>query len=128
MKRTICSLAALSLFTFSAQTSQAVVGDLFNLTAPGSMSSDITYAHVTVRKSDGSIWTKQIDPTLGIWYTQSQPSGGTTSGPQMATQDGNTYWIVRGPAPGQIWERHTTGTGMTKLGAHLRDAARRDDD
>jgi hypothetical protein len=113
MKRTILAAAAALFLVASAEQAQAFVGDQWNLNAPGSVSYSASYVQVAARKSDGSIWRKQIDPTVGSWQSigciQAGSICGTSSGPVIGTFGVNTYYIARGPYPtdpGNIWERH----------------------
>jgi hypothetical protein len=123
MTRATLSWATALLLTAVTHRAQAFVGDQWNLNAPGSLGWSATYSEVAARKSDGSIWVKQTNPTVGSWSSLGNPSGGTSSGPQIGTfhnyslgQD-QTYYVVRGPYPsdpGNIWERHyTSNTGWS---------------
>jgi hypothetical protein len=113
MCRTICSLVS-TAFLFLAMGDAHATGDVMNLLAPASISTGSVYTFIYVRKADGSIWQKQINPTLGPWTSKGNPTGGTSSGPQVA-QFTNFFtgvvtrrYYVRGPFPsdpGNILEK-----------------------
>ena len=114
MKRVISGILGAALVVLMAPQARAIVGDQWNLQAAGAASDGVgTYSHVAVRKSDGTIWLKQINPTVGTWFSVGGPPGGCSSGPQLAYLNNTLTVFVRGPYPsdpGNIWAAHN-GTG-----------------
>jgi len=91
----------------SAQATQFTYGDPANLLAPGINGTSL-FSAVAARKSDGTIWVKQVEPSIGSWASLGSPAGGATSGPASAIVNNTAYYFVRG-ASGVIYENHGSG-------------------
>jgi hypothetical protein len=121
----IAAMTALAVFSvFQGNSAHAVVGDRFNLLAPALLQTDSGNPTVVVRRADGIIFFKQVEPVIqGSWTSLGAPPGGTTSGPQMADfKDSNTnitttFVVVRG-ADTNLWAtKRSTGawSAWTKI-------------
>ncbi|HVZ73997.1 MAG TPA: hypothetical protein VHJ20_16570 [Polyangia bacterium] len=113
MRATFFAIPAVALMLFVGRA-EAYVGDRFNLVAPGAVGYATVNDAVAVRKSDGSIWVKDLQPSASAWVSIGNPTGGTTSGPQIAEYKpiGGSYQgyvVVRG-SDGNMWETHKTST------------------
>jgi hypothetical protein len=118
MKVKTCVGVALSLLV-GASTSQAFV-DPSNLLAPGLAARDLSVQIVVRHPSTGSIWAKNLQPTMSTWFnTPGSPPMGSSTGPQVVFvgQSGTVWWLTRGPFPDdRIWVKRGANWDATTFG------------
>jgi hypothetical protein len=119
MRASIVSVFGYVLLT--ASSAWAFAGNAWNLTAPALHQTDSGSRSVAVRKSDGTIWVKKIEPSVSaMWEPFGSPPSGSSSGPQLVDHKDSigrvtTWLMVRGPFPsddGNIWAKSRPPSGV----------------
>jgi hypothetical protein len=110
MKVKTCVGVVLSLYMV-ASTSQAFV-DPTNQLAP-SLAAQGQSIQIVVRKANGTIWAKNLQPVQSIWFsTPGSPPNGASTGPQVVFvgHTGTPWWLARATGDDRIWVNRGLGS------------------
>lgn len=120
MRKRYLFVVGLILSGAGTRSAQAITGDPFNLLAPAVFDNGTVNEYVYARKSDGTIWVKETEGTIGPWTSIGSPPGGASSGPQVGQLcffgSPTQTWVVASSG-GNIWAKEGSGAWTNALGA-----------